>query len=335
MAADADKTPKPHDILWFSDGSVVLAADEYLFKVHKGVLSLHSPVFKDMFELPDIMDGSVEGGIGTGEDQEMYEGLPLVTLAGDKGEDVVHLLRRVYDSRYHNRESRNTPLKTVLALLLLSSKYEFKDIRNDVIYQISKLYPLEFGENVALEEAERGDPQFGLERKESHFVLLHAALTSNAEIILPTLFYKCSMIPMPSILKSCRDSGIHQSSVERLLVGRENLREAISRQSLNVLRSLKYGAELPFYAKKHLESCQCLETAAYTQPQDLVDEWNEPTSGEGLARHHLTSICNRCLFYVGSEIDKKREEIWADIPKFFGCSAWTVLKDELKEITNL
>lgn len=100
MATDAEKTPKPHDILWFSDGSVVLATDLYLFKVHKGVLSLHSSVFKDMFELPSIMDGGVAGGIGTGEGQEMHEGLPLVTLAGDKGEDVVHLLRRVYDSQW-------------------------------------------------------------------------------------------------------------------------------------------------------------------------------------------------------------------------------------------
>lgn len=99
MATDAEKTPKPHDILWFSDGSVVLATDLYLFKVHKGVLSLHSSVFKDMFELSTIMDGEVAGGIDTGEGHEMCSGLPLVTLAGDKGDDAVHLLRRVYDSR--------------------------------------------------------------------------------------------------------------------------------------------------------------------------------------------------------------------------------------------
>lgn len=78
---ESQKTPKPHDFLWFPDGSVVLATDLYLFKVHKSLLSLHSSVFKDMFEPPN-MDESVAEGIGAGEAQEMYDGLPLVTLIG-------------------------------------------------------------------------------------------------------------------------------------------------------------------------------------------------------------------------------------------------------------
>ncbi len=30
----------------------------------------------------------------------MYEGLPLVTLVGDEGDDVVHLLRTAYERQY-------------------------------------------------------------------------------------------------------------------------------------------------------------------------------------------------------------------------------------------
>lgn len=95
---ESQNTPKPHDFLWFSDGSVVLATDLYLFKVHKSLLSLHSSVFKDMFEPPN-MDDSVAGGIGARPAQEMYQGLPLVILVGDKGEDVAHLLRAVFEPR--------------------------------------------------------------------------------------------------------------------------------------------------------------------------------------------------------------------------------------------
>lgn len=97
---ESSKAPKPHDILWYSDGSVVLATDLYLFKVHKSVLSHHSTVFKDMFEFPNIDASETSpGGVGSGTAQEVYQGLPLVTLAGDKGEDVVHLLRAVYERR--------------------------------------------------------------------------------------------------------------------------------------------------------------------------------------------------------------------------------------------
>lgn len=93
--------PQRHDILWFSDGNVVLATDKYLFKVYKGLLSMHSSVFRDMFELPNV-GGSSAGDDGCGTGQEMYDGVPLVTLVGDEGEDVAHLLQAIYDHRYVN-----------------------------------------------------------------------------------------------------------------------------------------------------------------------------------------------------------------------------------------
>ncbi len=72
----------------------MLATDKFLFRVHMGVLSLHSSVFKDMFGLPTV-DGPIAGGMAP----EMYGDLPLVTLVGDKGDDVVHLLRAAYERR--------------------------------------------------------------------------------------------------------------------------------------------------------------------------------------------------------------------------------------------
>ncbi len=101
MAVDAQhdvslKTPGPHNFLWYPDGNVVLATDSFLFKVHKSLLSQHSSVFRDMFELPNI-DSSIANQSSAGMASESYEGLPLVTLVGDKGEDVAHLLRAVFD----------------------------------------------------------------------------------------------------------------------------------------------------------------------------------------------------------------------------------------------
>ncbi len=85
--------PKPHDVLWYPDGDVVLATESLLFKVHKLILSLQSSVFRDMFDLPTVETVDEGGGIIP----EMYEGLPMVTLVGDRGEDVVHLLRTAYE----------------------------------------------------------------------------------------------------------------------------------------------------------------------------------------------------------------------------------------------
>ena len=41
-----------------------------------------------------LLKSKMEAGV---EKLEMYEGKPVVVLAGDSGEDVVHLLRAIYE----------------------------------------------------------------------------------------------------------------------------------------------------------------------------------------------------------------------------------------------
>ncbi len=90
-----DPPPERHGILWFLDGNVVLQTDTLLFRVHKSVLSLQSSVFKGMFELAGIEDDELNDAARM--EMELYEGVPLVVLAGDKGGDVAHLLQTIYE----------------------------------------------------------------------------------------------------------------------------------------------------------------------------------------------------------------------------------------------
>jgi len=93
--------PEHHGVLWFPDGNVVLATDSLLFRVHKSVLSLHSSVFKDMFDIAFTPAGNFPGSSGeqvgaiNARSSEEYEGLPLVLMAGDNGKEVAHLLQAV------------------------------------------------------------------------------------------------------------------------------------------------------------------------------------------------------------------------------------------------
>lgn len=57
--------------IWFEDGNVVLQATGTQFKVHRGILSQSSPVFKAMFLLPQ--PPSFDG--------DMIEGCPIVHLS--------------------------------------------------------------------------------------------------------------------------------------------------------------------------------------------------------------------------------------------------------------
>ena len=78
--------------LWFSDGSIVLRAEKTMFRVHVSQLSRHSSVFCDMLSMPQ----PVSVGSDEHEQGERVEGCPVLYLH-DRAEDVMHLLRALYD----------------------------------------------------------------------------------------------------------------------------------------------------------------------------------------------------------------------------------------------
>ena len=76
--------------LWFDDGSVVLQAEQTIFKVYRGPLQQHSPFFSDLFTLPQQeRDGS-----------EKYEGCPLVLMAGDTAQDATVFLKAIFNFQW-------------------------------------------------------------------------------------------------------------------------------------------------------------------------------------------------------------------------------------------
>ncbi len=72
---DGNSKPRPHDVLWFEDGNIVLASDVHLYCVHRGVLAKNSSVFRDMLELPNV------AGTSVGVNGESWEG----EVAGQDG----------------------------------------------------------------------------------------------------------------------------------------------------------------------------------------------------------------------------------------------------------
>lgn len=79
-----------HKELWFTDGSVVLRAENVLFRVHMSQLSRRSLLFRDMFALPQGPCGDADKSI---------EGCPVIELH-DSPEDLSNLLIALYDGPY-------------------------------------------------------------------------------------------------------------------------------------------------------------------------------------------------------------------------------------------
>jgi hypothetical protein len=72
--------------IWFEDGNVILQTSDKMYRAHRGVLSMHSTVFKDMFGVPQPTD------------QPRIDGCHIVVLS-DSAEDWDEFLPMLYNKR--------------------------------------------------------------------------------------------------------------------------------------------------------------------------------------------------------------------------------------------
>lgn len=84
-----------HPDLYFEDGNIVFSApskngQQQYYRVHRGYLARHSPVFADMFAIPPLKERD------TDELKETYDGVVHVE-SPDSAEDVASFLGVLYD----------------------------------------------------------------------------------------------------------------------------------------------------------------------------------------------------------------------------------------------
>ena len=68
-----------HEEFWFIDGNLILVARDTAFRVYRGLLTVQSQVFDDMF------------ASASSSTHELFDGCPVVHLS-DTPEDLAHLL---------------------------------------------------------------------------------------------------------------------------------------------------------------------------------------------------------------------------------------------------
>ena len=75
--------------IWLEDGNIVLQAEDTQFKVHRGLLARVSPIFADVFSVPQ--PSQPEGDLNS-----VVDGCSVLRLQ-DSSQDVQHLLWALYD----------------------------------------------------------------------------------------------------------------------------------------------------------------------------------------------------------------------------------------------
>ncbi|KAJ7649968.1 hypothetical protein FB45DRAFT_1017387 [Roridomyces roridus] len=103
-------------------GDQEIVAPRLQFRVHWGVLSLHSSFFRDLEGLPQPLD------------EPKVDGCPIVELS-DSAEDVEVVLKALYNPFFSSQKP--LPLSAIASYVHLSRKYDLKQLLQTMVERLT------------------------------------------------------------------------------------------------------------------------------------------------------------------------------------------------------
>lgn len=214
-------------------------------------------------------------------------------------------------------------LEKITALLHLSFKYDFGDIRKDILEQLSRLYPTHLDQFDDVED--ESFTMFDGERWMCHVPLLKAAVKAGIDNHFPSLYYACSEFEISEILNFFSDSPTTCPTLHRLLEGREKLGRAIQ----GLMTTFIEETERCVFQLKSEGHGVSLDGDSLA---DIFDTYHlKGLSAEVLWTQFPDRACVDCKSAIGTRFEGKRREIWDMIPKYFGFhKSWDEIRTELR-----
>ncbi|EPQ50350.1 hypothetical protein GLOTRDRAFT_97076 [Gloeophyllum trabeum ATCC 11539] len=281
-----------YEDLWYEDGTIVLQVGNTLFRVYRGVLAEHSSTFRDMFAIPQP------------DEIDSYEECPLVALH-DHASEMIHFLLAIFKPGYFEQAS-TTSRPFIISVLRLATKYNAAVLRSRIISLLTSYYPstLEAWENRA------SSPVAHL-FTDGDFMAAYMALTCNITTILPASLYCCCMrYPTSSLLngfKAAPPSGKIKAACRSTLNSRDFFKKA------NRCREM---------------SCRnALYRWRVTEEGDWDDHFYDILKGDEMDSVACTT-CNEGAEELFTEL---REDVWDNLPSYFGLPDWEDLRKTLSE----
>ncbi|GBE89324.1 hypothetical protein SCP_1503320 [Sparassis crispa] len=317
-SASDTSDPQQDAEFWFEDGSIVLIAQDIAFRVHRGVLSRHSEVFRDLLKVP-------------GKQEEKF-GCPFVHLS-DSPADLRSLLRVLYDGAVSHLDLE-TPLEfaEVATLVRLSHKYGIKSLLEKGLARLKTVFTKGFSTWESLHctgsfiEISVMSPFLKAQPEDAIAVVRLARLT-GALTMLPTALFVCCSLE-PTVLTrayTLSDGSNNQLSLQDL--------ERCMRAAPILSSSFQTRHTL-----LHLETSPQCENHRYTpcssrlaRQLKIYFESNTVTCLNVLHGRQSSirdsGVCGACQTFIQKKDRERGQKYWADLPSYFGLGTWGGLSD--------
>ncbi|GJE89722.1 hypothetical protein PsYK624_058280 [Phanerochaete sordida] len=315
-----DQLDPQHDILWFDDGNVVVAARGMSFKLHKSVLALHSTVFLELFDSLDTSESHLHGGCP-------------VLCVNDYGPDLARLLLVVYgsDRRYFARD-KPLSFSELRSVALLAQKYQIEEIISEACACLKIAFTAQMNDEAYWErpaEYIRSGPTNPLWCEDRDLV----GVVSLARAV------RCPSVEVMALYHCCRIgagvlfSGVQYDDME-VELSREDLRTCVNATDLlyqhntyvmNALTDMfAYPSETPRIIPCRT-SADCKNALGLLIASGLQNEqFSSPRALECLDRwiDEQSEMCYGCREALKNVVNERRKEVFDQLGAMFGVEPW-------------
>ncbi|KAJ6540877.1 hypothetical protein DFH09DRAFT_64163 [Mycena vulgaris] len=303
--------------LWFSDGSLVVRAENSIFRVSGAVLAARSSVFQDMLSFPQPI--AVESSV------ETMEGIPMVVLY-DTAAEVEPFLRAIFDSSSFMPPPSNPSLSDILAILRLSNKYDIQYLHRRALDHLSLVYPTELPVFLANLNSFPVGFQTLKESVESHLQVLRVVHEVSALWLLPTAYSRASTCLHNKIFAAPSWEGLPADIKQKLHI-------AHAHHARHIVTIAHYAGREPGVDCTAPETCPSLIlsmiAALMEQIGDITMEFNffdvKDLFLPGLWSDFDAPLCAVCMAHTAEQVAIGMQKVWEAIPANLGLPPWAEL----------
>ncbi|KAJ7174913.1 hypothetical protein C8R46DRAFT_945816 [Mycena filopes] len=316
MAMDPETEPtsvvRAQD-LWFEDGGIVVKAQKTLFRVSRAILVLQSPIFADMFKIPQPPNA------------EAIDGCPVVELF-DSAEDVSVFFKAIFDSSFFEPYPAPTTFGIITGVLRLSTKYEVDYLRRRAVVHLCSMFPTTLVDwDLRQTLRHRSDTplwkvpswQFSAEIPDV-VALISLARQARVSWILPCVFYDLAVGDWDSSLALSLSNDEQEVFINGYLLQRDAGWLTIQFLSDHAAMQM---CTAPATCSR-VKSAALLNAECVDFPAMPLTIWEE---GDW---EYVAEVCANCLVCLRHAHQKARQDFWDRLPSLYGLRTWQELLAE-------
>ncbi|KAF7311244.1 BTB domain-containing protein [Mycena kentingensis (nom. inval.)] len=336
QAMDVD-TQQPHHVeqLWFEDGNVVLQAGNAQYRVYRGTLARRSPVFRDLFSVPQPQDA------------ELVEGCPFVRLP-DEEVEVTPFLQALFDTEFFLPFPETTTFVTVYGCLRLAHKYEVLDLRRRALVHLSSRFRTTLDQESSLLH-DRWNRATDFWKEAGHLpdqtswndvvfnhpevvrCVIQLAREVDAPWVLPSAFYHLvsanvldSRLFVATSCAGITATALSAADQTLILHGCDSLSRATQSviHAFNSPQEDKWCRSSSDCSKNRLNIIGENQDMFHTYQRDPLRVWTDRDDWD----RYVGYVCGSCKSTISDAMDEARRAFWQALPAAFDLPAWEELE---------